>query len=188
MFNNTHLKNQNTLTQKVYDYYNNKKQDRNLIQAKDGYVHHHFGLGNVNLKEYNTETITSEIQRLENNLTKKLIKLLNYDNDSETNTIDIGCGRGGNMFTIANLYSKSKIDGINITHYQTDYCNELIKKYNLQNRLEVRQANFLSMPYGDETFSHAYCCEVTQYAINLNNLFEETYRVLKKNGNSNLVL
>lgn len=184
MFNNKHLINQNALSARVYDYYNTKMDDRNLHQATDGYVHHHFGLGPTLIAErgVSQDDITAEIQRQENALTTAMIEQLELDRQSPVRVVDLGCGRGGNMFRILDLYDHARVDGVNITHYQTDFCNMEIAARDLQDRAEVRQANFLSQPYPDNTFTHAYCCEVTQYALDLNDLFVEVRRTLQPGG------
>ena len=127
---------------------------------------------------------TSEVQRQENKLTSHLITLLQFDNHFglKERVIDLGCGRGGTIFRISEKYSNLKIDGVNLTEYQTNFCKDEIIKRNLQNRIEVRQANFLSLPYADNTFTHAFCCEVTQYALDLEILFKEVYRVMDSGG------
>jgi cyclopropane fatty-acyl-phospholipid synthase-like methyltransferase len=183
MFKNAHLEDQNALSSRVYDYYNNKKQDRNLAQATDGYVFHHFGLGptKIDTSKATDEEITAEVQRQEHDQTTRIIELLEYT-DEQSSTLDIGCGRGGVMFRIADQYKDAKLDGINLTHYQTDYTNDEIKKRGLEDRAEVKQANFLSMPYPDESFTHEYCSEVTQYTLDLTVLFKEVSRTLKPNG------
>jgi ubiquinone/menaquinone biosynthesis C-methylase UbiE len=96
--------------------------------------------------------------------------------------LDVACGRGGNMFRIADEYTLAVVDGINITHYQAEYCTDEINTRGFQDRMEVRQANFLSMPYPNDTYSHEYCCEVTQYTLDLSVLFDEVYRTLKPGG------
>jgi len=176
MFNNNHLISQDALSARVYDYYNNKKDDRNLAQATDGYVHHHFGLGPI----LPYDNIIEEIQRQENALTSHIIELLDIKKDA--NVLDIACGRGGNMFRIADEFPSSKVTGINITQYQTKYCNDQIALRGSQDRLEVNQGDFLDMPYQDESFTNSYCCEVTQYALDLKPLFDEVYRTMKKGG------
>ncbi len=185
-FKNEHTQNQNKLSEAVFDYYNNKINDRNLIQATDGFVHHHFGLGptEIDVQSATTEVITSEVQRQENKLTSHMMTLLQFDNffGEEERAIDLGCGRGGNIFRILEKYPKVRVDGVNLTEYQTNFCKSEIIKRKLQDRTEVRQANFLSVPYADENFTHAYCCEVTQYALELEPLFKEVHRVLKPGG------
>lgn len=184
MFTNKHLKNQNALSSRVYEYYNTKVDDRNIAQAaEDGYVHHHFGLGPTLIDDDATQDeITREIQRQENELTSAMIGQLNLSQSAPARVADLGCGRGGNIFRLLDQYPNARVDGVNITHYQTDYCNAEIVRRGMEDRAEVRQANFLSQPYPDNTFTHAYCCEVTQYALDLNDLFAEVHRTLQPGG------
>lgn len=184
MFKNPHLENQNTLSAKVYEYYNNKKQDRNLVQAsEDGYVFHHFGFGPtmIDPSKATEEEITKEIQRQENEMASRLIELLGYT-EEESRTLDIACGRGGNLLRIVDQYPNVKIDGVNIAHYQVDFCNDAIKERGVEDRAKVKQASYLNMPYPNETFTHEFCCEGTPYALDLKDLFREVERTLKPGG------
>lgn len=184
-FSNAHTQTQNELSAAVFEYYTNKKEDRNLAQARasDGYIHHHFGLGPIaiDLSDASQQDIIQEIQRMENVLTDAMISKLGYSNEPSL-SVDLGCGRGGNLFRILDVWENSKVHGVNLNVYQAKFCNDEIDLRNLKDRSEVRQSNFLSIPYPDSTFTHAYCCEVTQYALNLNPLFEEVSRVLAKKG------
>lgn len=184
-FNNQHTQTQNTLSTAVCDYYNDKREDRNLSQSVfDGYVHHHFGLGptSINAAIANHDQITQEIQRQETSLTDHLIDLLNINSSDDHRVLDAGCGRGGSMLRIAHRYPLSCVDGVTISRYQAEFCNTEFIKQRLTDRLEVRHANFLSLPYRDEYFTRAYCCETTQYALDLEPLFREIYRTLQLAG------
>lgn len=184
-FSNPHTKTQNQLSAAVFEHYTEKQNDRNLAQAQasDGYIHHHFGLGPLQIdpQTANQETITQEVQRTENVLTEAMIEKLSYDEEPSF-SVDLGCGRGGNLFRILDLHDNARVHGVNLNVYQSEVCNEEIDVRNLNERAEVRQANFLSIPYFDGTFTHAYCCEVTQYALDLGILFEEVARVLQSKG------
>ena len=184
LFANKHVQNQVELTKKVYDYYNNKKEDRNLAQSKkDGYVFHHFGFGptQIDIKTASDEDITLEVQRQEHLVADRLIDALNFGNENY-NTLDIGCGRGGNMFKVADKVYNTKLEGINIADYHIDFCKKEIKRRDMTERVGVTLGDFMSMPYQNNEFSHAYCSEVTQYAHSLKNMFNEVSRVLKKDG------
>lgn len=182
-FSNPHTQTQNTLSAAVFEHYTDKKQDRNLAQATDGYVHHHFGLGpvEIDVEKASQDEITAEIQRMENSVTTRMIQKLGYTGEV-SHTVDLGCGRAGSMLRILDHNENCKVAGVNLNVYQSTFCNDLIRERGLCERAEVRQANFLSIPYPDNTFTHAYCCEVTQYALNLKPLFEEVYRVLESGG------
>ncbi len=184
LFKNDHVQTQNRLSAAVFDHYTEKQEDRNKAQAKDGYIHHHFGLGPTEISpEENDQTaIIDEVQRQENKLTDHLLGLLKVDDYEKPYAVDLGCGRGGNLFTLLDTYPQVRADGINLTIYQANFCNEQIALRGLGERSEVRQANFLSIPYPDNTFTHAYCCEVTQYALDLKDLFVEVERVLAPSG------
>ena len=180
-FNNKHLKNQKLLTKQVNDYYSKCINDRNLQQSNDGYVHHHYGIGGKNKKLKSQENISNEIQKQETNTSFKIMKLLDLKN-KKNNIVDIGCGRGGNLFFISDYNIKSKLTGLNINNYQIEFCKNEINKKDLKKRINIKKQDFLKNWKLNNVFTHAYSCEVTQYVLNLNDLFVNVNKSLKKNG------
>ena len=186
MFKNPHVQNQEALTQQVFEYYNNKKDDRNLQQAleNDGFVHHHFGLGptEIDIKTATEKQKTAEVQRQDPKMTDELIRLLDINSEEDNYILDIACGRGGNMFRIAEDIQNSKLEGINICDYHIDFINKSIDDRSLKNRMNATLGNFMEMPYENNSFTHAFSSEVTEYAYSLDEMFSEVNRVLKPNG------
>ena len=123
-----HSRTQEALSTAVFNYYNNKRNDRNLLQSKlDGYVHHHFGIEGKKLSADATQDeITAELQRQETAQTDKLVQLLNLSETQISNIYDVGCGRGGTMFRILDKYPTVTASGINLTEYQTQFCKDEI--------------------------------------------------------------
>jgi len=186
MFKNAHTHTQTALSQAVKDYYNAAQQDRNLLQAEiDGYVHHHYGIGKTEFdyKNATTEQLTAEIQRLESNLTSHIVTLLQFDNyRKDESVVDLGCGRGGNLFTILDKKPNVTAKGITIADYQAQFCNDKIKAKSLHNRAVVVQGTYLDTPYEAGEFTHALCCETTQYTKDLRDLFTEVNRITAPKG------
>jgi cyclopropane fatty-acyl-phospholipid synthase-like methyltransferase len=185
-FKSAHTHTQTALSKAVKDYYNAAQQDRNLIQAgEDGYVHHHYGIGKTEFdyKNATTEQITVEVQRLESNLTEHIVTLLQFDNyKNNESVVDLGCGRGGNLFTILDKKPDVTAKGITIAEYQASFCADKILSKGLSDRAEVVQGSYLETPYQDNEFSHAFCCETTQYTVDLCDLFGEVHRILTPKG------
>jgi ubiquinone/menaquinone biosynthesis C-methylase UbiE len=185
-FKNEHTHNQTALSGAVRYFYNGAQQDRNLLQAaEDGYVHHHFGIGKTTFDHAKATTpeITAEIQRLENNLTNHIITLLQFDSYRKgESVVDLGCGRGGNLFTILDKKPDVTAKGITIADYQAKFCVDKISSDGLQARAEVTQGTYLDTPYKDGEFTHALCCETTHYAVDMCELFDEVNRILAPKG------
>lgn len=179
-----HTETQEKLSDKVFNYYNTKGYDRNQIQAEldpKGYVHHHFGIGglDIDIKNSSTDELTMEIQRLENDQMDYITKMLNVNETDRV--LDLGCGRGGTMFKLVDTFGCS-VQGINLTEYQTQFCAKLIKDKNLDNRCKVDQGDFMNMSYERDSFDAAVSNEVSQYAYDLNEYFANVNKVLKKHG------
>lgn len=190
LFTNQHLKDQDALSERVFTYYNNKKDDRNLLQASDdGLVHHHFGLGptSPDLDLGDQKAIMTEIQRQENVLTQELEQLMHLGPDSTDTILDAGCGRGGTMIYLLREYPLINVYGINLTDYQTEFVKKLLAKEQFIDRAHVRRANYLTQPYQDSTFDQIYLSEVTQYAYDLSSLFQECARTLRSDGYLNIL-
>lgn len=179
-----HSKNQTALSEAVFNYYNFRKEDRNLIQSKhDGLVHHHYGITGTQISnDASQEEITQEIQRQETEQSKHLINLLISNKTEAINIYDVGCGRFGTSFIALEECPLSNVTGINITEYQTKFCQEEILKKNLNLRATVHQGDFLNSPFQDNSFTHAIVNEVTPYVLDLNKFFKEMYRVMSPKG------
>lgn len=190
IFTNPHLRDQASLSAQVFEYYNNKKDDRNLLQAEqDGLIHHHFGLGPTDpaLDLTDQVAVRAEIQRQENVLTEELMAFMQLDAHSEQTLLDAGCGRGGTMLYLLRQLPRLRLHGINLTEYQTRFVAQLLEKEGYTDRAWVAQANYLAQPYPDATFDQIYFSETTQYAIDLLPLFTECVRTLKPKGYLNIL-
>lgn len=172
-----HSADQDSLSEAVFNYYNYKRNDRNLLQSNlDGLVHHHFGISGIELPDTaSQDEIIAEIQRQETAQTDHLIDLLELTDNAVV--YDVGCGRGGTMFRLLDRYQTAKAFGINLTEYQTAFCKDEIARQNLSNRAEVHQGTFLTSPFKDRQFTHVIINEVTPYALNLDDLFQDIDRV-----------
>ena len=87
--------------------------------------------------------------------------------------LDVGCGVGGPMRTIAGSEPTARITGISINRYQVDTCNAYNAKKLLGDRCEAVRGNFLKMPFGDESFDGAYAVEATCHAPELEDVYGE---------------
>lgn len=178
-----HSQTQKALSSAVFNYYNNKRNDRNLMQSQlDGYVHHHFGINGRELSSAaSQDEITTELQRQETEQTDKIISLLEL-NEEPCHVYDVGCGRGGTMFRLLDKHPGVVVSGINLTEYQTNFCVQEIENRKFKDRAIVVQGDYLNAPFNSNEFTHIVVNEVTPYASDLSYFFQEMYRVLKPNG------
>ena len=96
--------------------------------------------------------------------------------------LDVGCGVGGPMRTIARSEPTACITGISINQYQVDTCNAYnAKKFigrdgrvsSLADRCKAVCGNFLKMPFDNESFDGAYAVEATCHAPELETVYGE---------------
>ena len=150
--------------------------------GKDSKIfNHHFGIGSfkINMEHLDQQEITREINRLEINQINTICKFLSNVNENTT-ILDAGCGRGGTSLFIKQKFNPA-IKGINISDYQVAFANNIVKELKLEN-INFEVMNYLNLTFDANTFDYIILNEVTQYALNLEILFSELFKVLKKDG------
>lgn len=92
--------------------------------------------------------------------------------------LDIGCGIGGPMFTVAR-FSGASITGLNNNRFQIERAKQLCRELHLESCCELIEGDFTSMPIESASFDAAYVIEATCHAANRQDVFGEAYRILK---------
>lgn len=92
--------------------------------------------------------------------------------------LDVGCGIGGPMREISR-FSLVSITGINNNEYQITRGNELNRLAELGNSCNFVKADFMKMPFPDNTFDAIYDLQATCHAPDALGCYKEIYRVLK---------
>eukprot|EP00898_Chlorokybus_atmophyticus_P001508 jgi/Chlat1/2358/Chrsp17S02626 len=95
--------------------------------------------------------------------------------------LDVGCGVGGPMRTIA-AHTQAHVTGITINDYQVSRARLHNNAANLDHLTTVVEGNFLHMPFDDNTFDGIYSIEATCHAPTLEEVYAECFRVLKPGG------
>jgi sterol 24-C-methyltransferase len=92
--------------------------------------------------------------------------------------IDIGCGVGGPMRTIAR-FSGARVIGLNNNDYQIQRARRHNEEAGLSHLCEPMKGDFMNLPAEDGTFDAAYEIEATCHAPDRVRCFSEIRRVLK---------
>ena len=174
---------QKTLTDAVRRYYDNARDDRNLLLARQGgLVNHHFGIGDATLSagQEGDEELTHILNVLELNQIDMLFCAMG-DIRASHRVLDAGCGRGGTSMSLNTRFG-TRVDGITISGYQADFANALASEKGLSPSVEFHEMNYLNLTFPASTFDHVITSESTQYAVNLAPLFEGFARALKPGG------
>ncbi|XP_043692321.1 cycloartenol-C-24-methyltransferase-like isoform X2 [Telopea speciosissima] len=92
--------------------------------------------------------------------------------------LDVGCGIGGPLREIAR-FSLTSITGLNINEFQISRGTELNRIAGVDNTCNFVKADFMKMPFPDNTYDAIYAIEATCHAPDMLGCFKEIYRVLK---------
>ncbi|KAG2632417.1 cycloartenol-C-24-methyltransferase 1-like [Panicum virgatum] len=92
--------------------------------------------------------------------------------------LDVGCGIGGPLREIARFSSTSVI-GLNNNDYQITRGKELNRLAGVSGTCDFVKADFMKMPFDDNTFDAVYAIEATCHAPDPVGCYKEIYRVLK---------
>ena len=99
----------------------------------------------------------------------------------DSHVLDVGCGVGGPMRTIAR-FAGCKITGLNNNAYQVERARMHNRRAGLEALCDVVHGDFMAMPFPDAGFDAAYAIEATVHAPDLAGVYAEIGRVLKPGG------
>lgn len=95
--------------------------------------------------------------------------------------LDIGCGVGGPLRTIAR-FSGASITGLNNNDYQIKRGTKQTNSAGLGNTCDFMKADFMNIPTPNDTYDAAYAIESTCHSPDKTKTFTEVLRILKPGG------
>lgn len=95
--------------------------------------------------------------------------------------LDVGCGVGGPARRFANKYG-ARVTGVELSKTLYDTAVELTKLVKLQERVELRQASALALPFGDRSFDIVVMQHVGMQIAEKDVLFNELTRTVVAGG------
>ncbi len=101
--------------------------------------------------------------------------------DNSHSVLDVGCGIGGASRFTADRYG-TNVDGIDLTDEYIETGNTISSWVGLRDRITLRQASALEMPFSEGTFDRAYMMHVGMNIADKTALFAEIHRVMKPGG------
>ncbi|KGK86065.1 class I SAM-dependent methyltransferase [Clostridium sp. HMP27] len=110
----------------------------------------------------------------------------NFNRDSKTKVLDLGCGAGRHVYFMAN----ENIDtyGTDISRDGIEYTEMILKQHQLNSNLKVASVD--NIPFEDNYFDGILCYGVLYYCSikEINDSAKEIFRVLKPNGKALIVV
>ncbi|MFN6398833.1 MAG: class I SAM-dependent methyltransferase [Planctomycetota bacterium] len=145
----------------------------------DAYHRHAHGRS-VHLGYYPDDVDPSEfcLQEAQNEFDHRVIKFAGVSTGLKI--LDVGCGLGGLIERINNLYSKIDIIGCNIDPRQLDVCTSIRCKND--NVIAWVEADASELPIPDHTIDLVLCIEAAFHFRSRKAFFAEACRVLKPGG------
>jgi SAM-dependent methyltransferase len=95
--------------------------------------------------------------------------------------LDLGCGLGGASRYLA-AESGCRVASVDLTPNFVEAARILTARCGLADRIEIRQANALALPFQNGTFDHVWSYAVTMNIADKEGLGREVARVLKPGG------
>ncbi len=156
----------------VINYY------RNLSIDLDSRYGRFIKFMNCGYVEDKCETVVSEkfkTEKIEQNSIRLLFEVIGSVDCSGKRIIEIGCGRGGNIYYLNKYFSPKEIIGM-------DLCLQNIVSCQNSNHGSFLVADAEKIPFKDKCFDVAVNIESSFHYSNLLQFFRDTYRILKSGG------
>ena len=171
----------------VANWWDTRRTDRvNLALGEiDGFYHHHYGVGAVDLsvlegpEETRDERTLRELHRLEHSQADLLLDHLGPIGGGDR-LLDAGSGRGGLSF-LANQRFGCQVDGVSISQYQVDFANGQAQQRGVTDQVNFHFRNMLNTQLPDDSRQGIWTDETTMY-VDLFDLYAEFARLLPRGG------
>lgn len=99
----------------------------------------------------------------------------------QSHILDCGCGIGGPARNI-HRFTGARVTAVTLNQFQVDRGNELCRREGVADKVELKQADFMQLPFEDNTFDAVFAIESTCHAPDRNGVYSEILRVLKPGG------
>ena len=96
--------------------------------------------------------------------------------------LDAGCGVGGPAMAIARAVPDVVVDGVTVSEVQAAMARRLVAEAGLSDRVRIHVADFHRLPFADASFDVVVFFEVTGYSPDLEALYREAARVVRRGG------
>lgn len=155
--NFNYLLNEKQDKNKIKDYYNTNKLAYLLFHNNLGYLH--MGISDNN--RYHKSDLLAQVRIIE----KKI------ENPSVFKILELGYGRGANLYNLARAFPQKKFTGI-------DLSTEPLKKYRIDNTDFIKK-DYDDLSFLEKDFNLVFAIETLCHSTSLANSIKEIYSIMK---------
>jgi len=101
--------------------------------------------------------------------------------------LDIGCGGGKTVYTLATIATEGEVYGIDYSEVSVAVSTKINKRLIDAGRVKILHASVEALPFSDDTFNFVIAVESYYFWPDLINNLREIRRVLKPNGSVILI-
>ncbi|KXH64055.1 hypothetical protein CSAL01_10058 [Colletotrichum salicis] len=166
---------QKAATDEYFSHWDNKSAQKETKEDPTDFYEYGFGQSFHFARPAAGESFKQSIARHEHYLAHVI------DIKKNMKVLDVGCGVGGPAREIAK-FTGAYITGLNINEYQVERATRYAVKSKLDKQVQFVQADFMNIPFEDNTFDAVYAIEATVHAPSLQDVYSEIFRVLKPGG------
>ena len=113
-------------------------------------------------------------------LEEKIFEKIDFKNPDKI--LEIGSGVGAQTEILLNRYPDAHVTGVELSEVQLNTAKAYISSKFDSSRYAYHLANAEELPFEDNSFDAIYICWVLEHVQNPQNIIDECYRVLKKDG------
>lgn len=157
-------------TGKVRKYYDSTVIDYKLLWTDSKGLAIHFGFYDKGVKNHREAVLK---------INEVLAKLA-YVKPTDL-VLDAGCGIGGSAIWLSQNIG-CRVVGITIVPHQVDMAKKFVKKYKLENKIDIQNQNYCHTNFEDQSFNVVWALESIVHTQNKKDFIEEAFRLLKKEG------
>jgi len=110
--------------------------------------------------------------------TRLILELVGDCDIQNTRVLDVGCGRGGTLYTLSQFYETKSLTGIDITEANIKFCQENLS----EKGIIFLQGDAENLPFSEGEIEVVINVESSHVYPNLFSFYREVYRVLKPGG------
>lgn len=105
-----------------------------------------------------------------------------YEKMLKGKVLDAGCGEGDFSLHIAKLANVSRIESIDLSQTAITTCLVRAKERDVLNKVNFQVGSVSDLPFRKGTFDSIFAFEIVEHILDIEKMFQEFNRVLKKGG------